>query len=147
MDRVRIKETAKALLSKNQGSCIVVALLVTILGGTASGGSTSISFGTSGINSSTLYASGEFPVEMVVIYLAAMAFAIALSFAISAFLGGQVKVGSCRYFLKNRKNHPVEIGEIFKSYTDKTFLNVAKVTFIKDIQIFLWRVVLFSLSQ
>ena len=42
------------------------------------------------------------------------------------------------YFLKYRKNHPVEIGEIFKCYSDKTFLNIAKVTFIKDIQIFLW---------
>ena len=138
MDRVRIKERAKLLLKKNQGACIAVAFLATLLGGTTSGGSISFSFSSSGGNFSTLFAYGDVPVGVIIAILVFLVLAIAASFAISAFLGGQVKAGSCRYFLKYRKNHPVEIGEIFKSYSDKTFLNVAKVTFIKDIQIFLW---------
>ncbi len=138
MDRVRIKETAKSLLSKNHGACIAVSLIVTFLGGSSSGG---VSFSYSGGSSNIFYE--EFSTEVLIGFLVIFVLAIAVSFAISAFLGSQVKVGSCRYFLKNRKNHPVEISEIFKSYTDKTFLNVAKVTFIKDIQIFLWSLLCF----
>ena len=138
MDRVRIKETAKDLLRKNQGACIAVAFIVTFLGG---GSGSGISFSYSG-SAPTMFENG-FSTEMVIIFLVIFVLALAISFAISAFLGSQVKVGSCRYFLKNRKNHPVEVGEIFKSYSDKTFLNVAKVSFIKDIQIFLWSLLCF----
>ncbi len=134
MDRVRIKERAKLLLKKNQGSCIAVAFLVTLLGGGGTSGGVSVNF---------TYSSGstfteDFSFEFLIMFLIIFAVALVFSFAFSAFVGSQVKVGSCRYFLKHRKNHPVEIGELFKSYSDRTFLNVAKVSFIKDIQIMLW---------
>ena len=136
MDRVRIKERAKLLLKKNQGACIAVTFIVLLLGGTYGNGGASISLSSSG--GSITLAAEELPPEIAIMYLVTILFTIVASFALSAFLGSQVKSGSCRYFLKYRKNHPVEIGEIFKCYSDKTFLNIAKVTFIKDIQIFLW---------
>lgn len=138
MDRVRIKERAKLLLKKNHGACIAVAFLVTLLssGGTGGGLSFNFTYSESSPSFSTNIENLSF--EYIVMFLVIFAVAMVLGLAFSAFLGSQIKVGSCRYFLKHRKNNPVEIGELFKSYSDKTFLNVAKVCVIKDIQIFLW---------
>ena len=47
-------------------------------------------------------------------------------------------VGGSRFFLKLRKNHPVEFSEIFANFKDKTFINIAKVTFFKELFITLY---------
>lgn len=147
MDRVRIKETAKNLLKKNHWLCVGVGLIVSLLGGSSAGISSSFNFNintdeTGTVTSDFPFWQGDIPDESIllflVIFVGAFLLAIATSLAISAFVGSQVKVGSCRFFLKFRKNHPVEVGELFKSYTDKTFLNVAKVSIIKNLSIFLW---------
>lgn len=148
MDRVRIKETAKNLLKKNHWLCVGVAFVMALLGGFSGGSGPSFSFSyTSSGDQSSITSSLPFQSEtmneesiliFVLIFIAAFVLISALGFAIYCFLCAQVKVGGCRFFLKYRKNHPVEVGEIFKSYTDKTFLNVAKVSFMKEIEIFLW---------
>jgi uncharacterized membrane protein len=70
--------------------------------------------------------------------LAISAIALAISFAFYGFLGAQMRVGSCRFFLKNRKNQQTGISEMFASYKDNTFLNVAKVLVVNKIYITLW---------
>ena len=47
-------------------------------------------------------------------------------------------VGGSRYFLKLRKNQRVEFGEVFQNFRDKTYLNIAKTTFIRDIYVTLF---------
>lgn len=145
MDRVKIKETAKNLLKKNHWLCVGVMLIVSLLGGAVSGVSTSFNFTTNTNSTNTgdpAFWQGGFEDEatlpFILIFLVVFILALISGFAIKAFVGSQVKVGSCRFFLKYRKNHPVEVGELFKSYTDKTFINVAKVSIIKDLSIFLW---------
>ena len=149
MNRVQIKETAKALLKKNHWLCVGVSFIVTLLGGTTSSAPTfSFNFSTTtsvdgptdiqGLPSFIPDMQEESIPLFILFFLVFFVIALFGGFAINAFVGSQVKVGSCRFFLKHRKNHPVEVGELFKSYSDKTFINVAKVSIIKNLSIFLW---------
>jgi uncharacterized membrane protein len=148
MDRVQIKEKAKSLLSKNYGGCIIASLVASLLGG---GGNSAPSFNlSSNINSETMSDSSQaflnIPAEEMLIYIVLIiigsilliTFLSAIGCVIHAFLGYQMRVGSCRYFLKYRKDNPTGIEELFNSYKDKTFLNVAKVAVVKNISISLW---------
>ncbi len=149
MDRVYIKETAKNLLKKNHWLCVGVALIVALLGGASSTGSFSTGFNFS-INNPTSTETPDFRVDDLpitdakefltvgIIFVIVFIVTLTITFLIKAFLTNQIKVGSCRFFLKYRKNNPVEVGEIFQSYKDKTFLNVAKATFMRDLFVFLW---------
>ena len=146
MNRVQIKEAAKALLKKNHWLCVGVAAIVGLLGGASSGATTSFSFNFDA-TTNTPHSELPFPQDIlqdesiplfIAIFIIVFIVAIIGGTAINAFVGFQVKVGSCRFFLKHRKNHPVEVGELFKSYSDKTFINVAKVSIIKNLSIFLW---------
>ncbi len=149
MNRVQLKETAKALLKKNHWLCVGVSFIVTLLGGATSSAPTfSFNFNTTtsvdgptdiqGLPSFIPDMQEESIPLFILLFLVFFGVAMVAGFAINAFVGSQVKVGSCRFFLKHRKNHPVEVGELFKSYSDKTFINVAKVSIIKNLSIFLW---------
>ena len=149
MNRVQLKETAKALLKKNHWLCVGVSFIVMLLGGaTTSSPTFSFNFTTSTNTDipTDIQDIPSFAPDMqeesiplfILLFLVFFGVAMIAGFAINAFVGSQVKVGSCRFFLKHRKNHPVEIGELFKSYSDKTFINVAKVSIIKNLSIFLW---------
>lgn len=149
MNRVQIKEAAKALLKKNHWLCVGVSFIVTLLGGGISSAPTfSFNFNTTtsvdgptdiqGLPSFIPDIQEESMPLFILFFLIFFVVALFGGFAINAFVGNQVKVGSCRFFLKHRKNHPVEVGELFKSYSDKTFINVAKVSIIKNLSIFLW---------
>ena len=141
MDRIAIKERSKMLLKKNHWLCVGVAFLSTLtIGGIAGSGS---SFFSTSIDSTTEIPSDANPFVDVepALVIGVIAFAIiglAFSYVAQVFLTNQFMVGSCRFFLKYRKNNPVDTGEVFQSYKDKTFLNIAKVTFIRDLFIGLW---------
>ena len=51
-----------------------------------------------------------------------------------------LKTGGIRYFMKLRKNNPVNISEVFAHFRDedKTFLNIAKVNLRTALSCFLW---------
>ncbi len=152
MDRVQIKENAKAILKKEHFLCAVVAFIVFILGGGTGMTTPSITLNFN-VNSSEMPSgfesmlnsfnmntqmledllSGAFAITSVVALVVA---AVTVVFRI--FVSNQLKVGSCRFYLKLRRNHPVELGELFQSYRDKTFLNVAKATFMRDLFTALW---------
>lgn len=136
MDRVKIKETAKALLKKNHWLCVGLSLIMCFLGGL-----TTVPMPTFSFTYSIPMADASFSEETILFVIMGFIttiFTTAFSFAIMAFLGSQIKAGGCRFFLKYRKNHPVEIGELFKSYQDGTWSNIAKVSFFKNLEIFLW---------
>ena len=147
MDRIRIKETAKELLKKNHWLCVGVAFLSTLtLGGVtfSSLGSSSTTTDTSSFDFQYNFDSFDFPEGIgLLLLLIIFAISLAVTIATTLFVTNQFKVGSCRFFLKYRKNHPVKVDEIFQSYRDKTFLNVAKVTFFRDLEIFLWTLLCF----
>ncbi len=147
MDRVKIKETAKELLKKNHWLCVGVTLIVTLLGSINLDFSSSVdysqviedipySYSFSSIIDSILAQSETESLPLMLL-------SFALGILITVFIKNQVSVGSCRFFLKYRKNQPTDVGEIFQSYRDKTFINVAKATFIRDLYIFLWSMLCF----
>ncbi len=149
MNRVQIKEAAKELLKKNHWLCVGVSIIVMILdGGVSSAPTFSFNFSTTtsvdgptdiqGLPSFIPDIQEESMPLFILVFLIFLVVALFGGFVINAFVGSQVKVGSCRFFLKHRKNHPVEVGELFKSYSDKTFINVAKVSIIKNSSILLW---------
>ncbi len=140
MDRIAIKERSKQLLKKNHWVCVGVAFLATLTLGAFAGGGTSFNFS---YNQSTDIPSNANPFTDVepALVIAAILFALvglAVSYVSQVFLTNQLMVGSCRFFLKYRRNNPVDTGELFQSYKDKTFLNIAKVTFLRDLFIGLW---------
>ena len=148
MDRVRIKETAKSLLKKNHWLCVGVALIVTLLGGATTGFTTNFNLNFENTQTHTEPNTDFSIIEdiiqndispiFIITFILIFILGMIGGFAINAFVGSQVKVGSCRFFLKYRKNQPTEIGELFKSYTDRTFINVAKTSIIKNLSILLW---------
>lgn len=142
MDRVFIKEKSKELLRKNQWLCAGVAFL-----GALSLGAPQFNFSIPADTPEDVDAAlGEifrdipdaFSWHLIPIIAIISLLSIVISFAIQAFVKNQFYVGSCRFFLKYRRNNPVTVSEIFQSYKDKTFLNVAKVTFLRDLFITLW---------
>ncbi len=142
MDRIAIKERSKQILKKNHWLCVGVAFLGTFLPGVLAGGGTSFNFNfnqtTTPTPPTTTIPFKDVEPGLIIAIILISLLAIAMSYVIRIFLLNQLMVGSCRFFLKFRKNNPTDIGELFHSYKDKTFLNVAKVTFLRDLFITLW---------
>ncbi len=136
MNTAELKSRAKQLLSKNYGYCLAVSLIMTITGFTSGGINFDFSTVTEAeeLNEFSYVLEEIFTNPLVILgtILASLG-AIVFGLAFSAFVGNQLRVGGCRFFLKNRKNYPTDIKTVFASYTDKTFLNIAKVTIVRDI--------------
>ncbi len=64
------------------------------------------------------------------------------SLLISVLVICTLKAGGIRYFLKSRKNNPTDFKEVFQNFKDKTFLNIAKISFCKFGFTYLWSLLL-----
>ncbi len=139
MNTAELKARAKQLLSKNYGYCLAVSLIMTLTG-LAGGGGINFNFNFSSVTSTEEFGEISYileeiftnPIVILGTILASLG-AMAFGLAFSAFVGNQLRVGGCRFFLKNRKNYPTDIKTVFASYTDKTFLNIAKITIVRQI--------------
>lgn len=140
MDRIAIKERSKQILKKNHWLCVGVAFLSTLTLGFFAGSGTSFNFTYTQSpdipSATTPFADVEAPIVIAIMLFTLVA--LVISYVSQVFLTNQLMVGGCRFFLKFRKNNPVDTGELFHSYKDKTFLNIAKVTFLRDLFIGLW---------
>ena len=147
MSRYEMKETAKALLKKNRWLCVLVAFIITGVSNltnktlTNTGDTNSSPIDISDIlsgNISRIISEIESFFIPTHVNLPTLILAVAIAFAITYLLKEQIIAGGCRFFLKYRKNQPVDLGELIQCYKDKTFLNVAKVSLIRDLNIALW---------
>ena len=164
MDLAKLKEAGKSLFKKNYWYSIVVAFLMSFAGTSSS---TQFNF-SSNINTSgseassfdSLFGNGEyaktfseefflfdksFLEELVQRPLAVVFFIVfilifVISIALTYLVFYSFRCGGIRYFLKSRKNQPVEIKEIFQNLKDKTNFNIGKVGFLKNISIIFWTV-------
>ena len=135
MDRKNLKQAGKNLFNKHYWHSVLIAFLM-LLG---QGGG--LSFSTSSSNSSSLEgfdlsAAEEFVFSAPVI--TALSTGAAVLAILSIFVFSSLRCGGIRYFLKSRKNQPVDLGEVIQNFKDKTFLHVALVTFLKNLFITLW---------
>ena len=141
MDRIAIKERSKQILKKNHWLCVIVTLISGIVP-TLMASASSVNANYTETTTTTTIPSTEVfqdfdPLLFIVAIISALAGTV-ISLVIHAFVTNQLAVGTNRFFLKFRKNNPTDIGELFTSYKDKTFLNVAKVTFIRYVFVYLW---------
>ena len=144
MDRTILKDNAKNILRRNYGNCIVITILMMLC---AQNGVllSYISIIPNLILQGELYSASSLDALIGTPQASSISFSfwgffifISIYIFIGFLIFSSFKCGGIRYFLKLRKNQPVEIPEIFQHLKDKTFINIAKVTFIREIKIALW---------
>ncbi len=142
MNRSVLKERAKQLLKNRYWMCVAICAIPIAIETFLT--PTSVSFN-SPQNSFTEIPLNNYDDWLSGVIIAIIILAIILSFSftlvLSAFVTNQLQVGSCRFFLKYRRNNPVGISEIFRSYKDKTFLNIAKITLLRDLYVGLFSLI------
>ena len=142
MDNSTLKANARNNMQKNHWLCVVVAFFMSwsIPTFNLSLNLNSDTSGFPGIDSFESYFENFFSPPSTSLSVIDTAVLVTLAtFVISTVLKALVfnvfQVGGSRFFLKQRKNQPTEFAEVFVNFKDKTFLNIAKVTFIRDILI------------
>lgn len=141
MNRQDLKQAGKNLFKKNYWHAVLIGFLM-LLG---NGGGFSVSTNTASSDMTFENLIGDADLEF---FLESPFFTI-LSFAgiaitiLAIFVFVPLRCGGIRYFLKSRKNQPVELGELVQNFKDKTFLNIAKIAFLRDLKIILWTLLFF----
>ncbi len=151
MDRKQLKQAGKALFQKNYWYSVLVVFLMFLSGtGTSVSPRFNFSYTTSGSESGSfedLFGGGgnadfffdefiqePFFIAFIIIFVSVFAVASVLGY----FIFNSFRCGGIRYFLKSRKNQPAQIHEVFENLKDKTNINIAKVTFFRDLSVALW---------
>ena len=62
---------------------------------------------------------------------------------LSVLVFSVLSVGGYRYFQKTRKNLHTDIGEVAGNFKDGNYKNVVIITFLKNLKVFLWTLLLF----
>lgn len=135
MNRKDLKQAGKSLFQKNYWHGVLIAFLM-LLGQGGGFSFTSGSSDSSSLEGFDFSAAGEFIFSAPVI--TALSTTATILTILSIFVFSSLRCGGIRYFLKSRKNQPVDLGEVIRNFKDKTFLNIAKITFLKNLFITLW---------
>ncbi len=162
MDRKQLKQAGKNLFQKNYWYSVLVVFLMFLSGtGTTVSPSINFSFETSGSEENpldALFGSGENPGvffeefflfdeaflenliqrPFAILFFIVLISVIVVTSVLGYFIFNSFRCGGIRYFLKSRKNQPAEIKEVFENLRDKTNVNIAKVTFFRDLSVALW---------
>ena len=132
-----LKQAGKNLFKKNYWHSVLIAFFMMLTA--SSGGSISLPTNTSDTSDLSNFdfsmSQNFFFSSPVIIGVGVGAVALII---LSYLVFTSLRCGGIRYFLKSRKNQPVELKEVAENLKDKTFLNIAKVTFFRDLKIFLW---------
>lgn len=149
MDRKELKQAGKNLFQKNYWYSVIVVFLMAFTGTSTASPNFNFSFSTSGSEEGALeelFGGGnldaffdEFLQEPIgIAFIITILAIIVVASVIGYLVFASFRCGGIRYFLKSRKNQPAQIHEIFQNLKDKTNLNIAKVTFFRDLSIALW---------
>ena len=135
MNRKDLKQAGKSLFKKNYWCSVLIGLLMLLVG---EGAGFSVSVGSSDMSFENLIGDAdlEFFLESPITIFAG--FGLVVGMLIAYFIFMPLYCGGIRYFLKTRKNQSTDLGELTQNFKDKTFLNVAKISFLKDISVLLW---------
>ncbi len=126
MDRKLLKENAKQNFKKDWFKSAVVTIIM---------------FGASLVSSiltvpqTVIMASGE---QYVTTSTSSF-----LPMILSVLVFSVLSVGGYRYFQKTRKNLHTDIGEVAGNFKDGNYKNVVIITFLKNLKVFLWTLLLF----
>lgn len=141
MNRQDLKQAGKNLFKKNYWHSVLISFFMA-LGFSEGGGRFSYTTSSDESLAEQVWGGGDFEYFIEEFIATPISIAVATGLIALAVLSYLVfkalKCGGIRYFLKLRKNQPVEIKEVAENLKDKTYLNIAKVSFFKDLHIFLW---------
>lgn len=142
MDRSTLKENAKKVIGKNHWLSVAVAFFMML--GVSSGPSFNFDFSNDNTGGEFYFGTGQnftLPffgnIDFESIFAGLSIFAVVMAIA-SVLIFSSFRCGGIRFFLKLRKDNDVEFTEIFQNLKDKTFLQIAKHTFFKELFIILW---------
>ncbi len=167
MNRVFLKERAKAAFKRNYWICVVVALILAMITG-ALASSGSISSFRNGLRKARYEDSyryeakvkesanvldvaapgiGDIGVNDVItataiglgfiVVMVVILIVSAVGIAISTFVTNVLEVGARKFFLENT-SEPVKIDALSYGFNNGHYMNVVKVQFMKHLYIFLW---------
>lgn len=142
MDRSVLKQRAKDVFYGSYWKCVAVTVLTMLgsmlLSGVYSKITTDYTYNDTSFEALFPSASG-FPPMFWGIFGVSMLVVYAFTYLVLA----PFNCGCIRFFLKLRKNQPAGPQEVFANMGDKTFLNIAKISFIRDICLVLWSMLFF----
>lgn len=131
--RAELKDNAKKYFKFNYWKMVLVALVMTMIGG---GGSSVSSSTTRQVNSGYDHMS---PAEALSFAISILVFALiftVIAFALSVFLFNPLTVGAQRFFVVSHYQK-AELGELGYAFSN-SYMNVVKIMFLRQLYIFLW---------
>lgn len=138
MDRKYIKSVAKAQIKNDYWKTVLVSLLmsVTTLTGYFTFTNTNANLKEFTTNPESVF--NNINSTVVLGAFVASILSLVAFFFIRIFIEDVLYAGGARFFLKRRKNQPVDLNELISNFKDKTYINMAKINAVKYISIFLW---------
>lgn len=133
--RAELKIRAKAAVKMYYWKMVLVALILSMIGGGASGvGSRSASDNSAGSGASSMFEGINMQVAMIAVIIVLVVVVIALAF--SVFVFNVLEVG-CRGFFSRSMTEDPELGLIADGFT-QNYWNCVKTQFLKSLFIGLW---------
>ena len=133
--RAELKTRAKAAVKMYYWKMVLVALILSMIGGGASGvGSRSASDNSAGSGASSMFEGINMQVAMIAVIIVLVVVVIAL--ALSVFVFNVLEVG-CRGFFSRSMTEDPELGLIADGFT-QNYWNCVKTQFLKSLFIGLW---------
>ena len=139
-----LKENAWNSLKSYYWTAFGVCWLASILGGSGSSGGSSFSLPSDSTEEMSQLLESENAGEIIAVLLGIMVaamfifiFALAIAFALYAFLGGPVEAGKCRFFLKAREGD-VSFGHLFDNFGSGKYMATVKTMFFRYLYTYLW---------
>ncbi|HPD89606.1 MAG TPA: DUF975 family protein [Oscillospiraceae bacterium] len=163
--RSRLKEEAKRILRRNYWMPFLVTFVFGLISGGSSGFFSGVSSSSSFRNNfddfafssgtgSGVYAFRSFfeqlgdkigrylenpavAISVTLMIIAAIGFAMVISYGYMAFVALPLQVGMRRYFMENR-GFKSAFGRLFWAFGHGSYLHIVKIMFIRELKIFLW---------
>ena len=163
--RSRLKEEAKRILRRNYWMPFLVTFVFGLISGGSSGFFSGVSISSSFRNNfddfafssgtgSGVYAFRSFfeqlgdkigrylenpavAISVTLMIIAAIGFAMVISYGYMAFVALPLQVGMRRYFMENR-GFKSAFGRLFWAFGHGSYLHIVKIMFIRELKIFLW---------
>lgn len=142
MDTKLLKERAKNVISKDHWLCVAVTLFMMLSISSTEGGYFNFST-TSGSSGAYIESNPSITIPFIGtvnfwnLFAGIGTFILVLN-VLSIIAFSTFRCGGIRFYLKLRKDQPVGFTEIFQNFKDKTFLSIAKYSFLQTLFIVLW---------
>lgn len=137
--RAELKDNAKKFFKFNYWKMVLVALVLTMVGGGGSSVSSSYTQRTSNNYRYGSMSSAEM-VGFIVGFMVVMLVVMVIGFAVSAFLLNPLVVGAQRFFVVSHYQK-AELGELGYAFSN-SYMNVVKTMFLRALYVFLWSLLL-----